>query len=326
MVFGTDKILPLLTIAIPTWNRSRSLNIALEHLLPQVANYSKQIEIIISDNGSDDDTGTVVTKFIHSYPQLNIISNKNAENLGFYGNLRKCRKLSSGKYFWVLSDDDYVCEDIISAILQQIQGSNDFAVIYLKNNTHQSQLRNYNSNRDQLLIQESYNIGLISSVIFLNKKEFDESIYLKYNNSAFLGFLLLLNSFNFNTQVIVIEGNCLKPANDSSKGINFFDIFINHMEHVIDYMHFLKLPGKIINKFRCAYLVNFIRRYYILFRAEKALKIGTFEISPIKEIEQWIHKSYSNLKCYWLHFYLLTLLPSYLFTIALKTRRMLKKN
>jgi hypothetical protein len=93
---------------------------------------------------------------------------------------------------------------------------------------------------------------------------------------------------------------------------------------VVDYMHFIKLPVKIINNFRCSYLLNFIRTYYIIFKAEKALKFGTFESSSIKEIEYWINRSYSNLKCYWLHFYLLTFIPSWFFKIALKMRRSLK--
>lgn len=329
MVSGTDNETVALSIAMPTWNRSNNLYEALTCLLPQIYNYSKQIEIIISDNASSDDTQDIITKFKDLYPSLNIITNRNNNNLGFYGNLRKCRELSSGKYLWILSDDDYVCPDLISVILNKIIEANEFAVIYLKNARLQSSFHSYNLDRDQLLIQEGAKIGLISSVLFLNKKEFDKVLYQQYSNSAFLGFIFLLNSFNFCKNVIVIEGNCLMAANAKVKGYNFFDIFINHMEHVVEYMHSINLPSKIINRFRCSYLINSIRLYYIIFKGEKGLKFGNFEtseISSIKEIEFWIYKSYSDLKCYWLYFHILIYIPSNFFTSALKIRRkMLKK-
>ncbi|MDQ6890590.1 MAG: glycosyltransferase [Bacteroidota bacterium] len=317
-----------MSIAIPTWNRSQNLQEALTYLLPQINCCKGQIEIIISDNGSTDNTQSIVTKFIGLYPDLNIISNKNKENLGFYGNFRKCREIASGKYFWVLSDDDYVGPGLIHVILKKISESNDLAVIYLKLDKLQQSFHIYNLERDSLLIQEGYTIGLISSVIFLNSKEFDEAIYQKYTNSAFIAFIFLLNAFNYYKNVLVIKGHCLMAANAKPKGYNFFDIFINHMEHVIEYMHFIKLPGKIIIKFRCAYLINFIRQYYIIYKGEKILKFGKFEpseISSIKEIEFWIHRSYSDLKCYWLQFYLLTLVPAYFFTLGLKIRRLILK-
>jgi abequosyltransferase len=328
MEFGTGNEPPILSIAIPTWNRCKSLNSALNYLLMQINNFSKEIEIIISDNGSDDDTAKVVAMYIKQYPQLKIIGNRNATNLGFYGNLMKCRELSSGKFFWVLSDDDYVVEGLITEIIRNISLAKEVAVVYLKNNLLQKDLKSYKLNRDQLLIQEGFKIGLISSVLFLNNKEHDEFIYQGYPNNAFLGFIFLLNAFNFSDEVIVIEGNCLKAANAKPKGYNFFDIFINHMQQVIEYMHFIRFPKKIIDKYRCTYLKNFIGPYYLLYKGEKALKFGDFknsEIASIHDVEMWTHKAYADLNCYWLYFYPLRLTPSFLFASALKIRSKLLK-
>ncbi len=329
MEFGTGNDQPKLSIAIPTWNRYQSLTSALNYLLPQLNNFSKEIEIIISDNGSDDDTAKVVAMFINQYPELKIIANKNSTNLGFYGNLMKCRELSSGKYLWVLSDDDYVVEGLIAEVVKNISSAKELAVIYLKNNLLRKDLRSYNLNRDQLLIQEGFKIGLISSVLFLNSKEHDEYIYQQYLNNAFLGFIFLLNAFNFSNEVIVIEGNCLKAANARPKGYNFFDIFINHMQQVIEYMHFINFPKKIIDKYRCNYLKNFISPYYLLYKGEKVLKFGDFkksEISPVKDVERWTRTTYADLKCYWLYFYPLQLTPSFVFASAIKIRRKFIKN
>ena len=46
---------PLLTIAIPTYNRSEDLAGLLEVLEPQLAEFP-QVEVLVSDNASTDDT------------------------------------------------------------------------------------------------------------------------------------------------------------------------------------------------------------------------------------------------------------------------------
>ncbi|MDO9375581.1 MAG: glycosyltransferase family 2 protein [Ferruginibacter sp.] len=326
MVSGTGDERPILTIAIPTWNRAGTLTNALKHLLPQVSYFRAKIEIVISDNGSTDNTWEVITEAIAQHQSVKIIANRQAQNTGFFENLKKCRELGSGRYLWVLSDDDFVTDGLLNVIMENLGSNNLIATLFLKNAAKKIGFNVYRSNRDRLLIEENYHIGLISSVIFLNEKQNDHEIYSRYHGNAFLGFLLLLSAFTNNHEVVIVEGNCLTAANASSKGINFFDIFINHMEGVIDFMRHLTVPESIITKFRCSYLVYFIRRYYILFKAEKSLKVGNFEHSPLKDIEDWVHKSYSHLKCYWVHFYVVTFVPGYVLNIALKTRRLLKNS
>ena len=52
----------LLTIAIPTYNRSRYLARLLESLLPQLKGESR-VELIISDNASPDETQATVEEY-----------------------------------------------------------------------------------------------------------------------------------------------------------------------------------------------------------------------------------------------------------------------
>ncbi len=53
---------PLLTIAIPTYNRSGCLAELLAMLAPQLAGETR-VELVISDNASFDDTPTVIKSF-----------------------------------------------------------------------------------------------------------------------------------------------------------------------------------------------------------------------------------------------------------------------
>ncbi len=54
---------PLLTIAIPTYNRSRYLREFLEALLPQIES-AGDVELLISDNASPDDTAQMLAEVL----------------------------------------------------------------------------------------------------------------------------------------------------------------------------------------------------------------------------------------------------------------------
>ncbi|MEM9680491.1 MAG: glycosyltransferase family 2 protein, partial [Bacteroidota bacterium] len=109
---------PLLTIAVPTWNRADILDDALSQLLPQIKHHSDRVEIIISDNASDDHTDQIIKKHCSLNSHLNIIHFTQNENTGYFGNFHKCRTLSSGEYFWLLSDNDFIANGLVDYVLE----------------------------------------------------------------------------------------------------------------------------------------------------------------------------------------------------------------
>ena len=92
---------PKVTIAIPTYNRAVFLTEALDSALAQTY---KNIEVIVSDNTSTDDTLQLLGKYDDD--RLTIIQQKT--NLGMVGNWNACVEKSSGKLFLLLSDDDFL--------------------------------------------------------------------------------------------------------------------------------------------------------------------------------------------------------------------------
>ena len=58
----------LLSICIPTYNRAEYLKKTLESIVWQRDFLSKDVEVVISDNCSTDDTASVVAKFVEKYP------------------------------------------------------------------------------------------------------------------------------------------------------------------------------------------------------------------------------------------------------------------
>ena len=82
----TDSIIsPLLTIAIPTWNRASFLALNLERLSQEGLNTWDLVEVLISDNASTDGTQRVVSEAVAVGMPVRYI--RNAENIGSDANI-----------------------------------------------------------------------------------------------------------------------------------------------------------------------------------------------------------------------------------------------
>lgn len=89
-----------ITVAIPTYNRKKYLHECLESLTSQTL---KNFKVIIFDNGSDYD----VSEFIISFPELEIVAEKNEENLGVAANFKKIIDYTfESPYVIIFHDDD----------------------------------------------------------------------------------------------------------------------------------------------------------------------------------------------------------------------------
>jgi glycosyltransferase involved in cell wall biosynthesis len=105
---------PLITIGIPTHNRADSfLNEALGSAIAQ--NY-ENIEIIVSDNFSTDNTEAIVKK----YSDPRIIYIRHDKNIGAINNFNYCVNMAKGSYLLLLHDDDKIDEDFISVCIEAI--------------------------------------------------------------------------------------------------------------------------------------------------------------------------------------------------------------
>lgn len=106
----------LLTIAIPTFNRMIFLKRALDSILKQ---YDERVEILVSDNCSEDNTFNLMEEYKREYLFIRYI--RNNTNIGPDGNFLQCLQNARGKYIWLLGSDDVVTEDSISSILSYIE-------------------------------------------------------------------------------------------------------------------------------------------------------------------------------------------------------------
>jgi len=113
---------PLVTIGIPTYNRA---DVFLKESLESVLNQTYQnIEIIVSDNNSSDNTEEVV----NSYGDKRIKYFKQKENLGPFKNMNYCLDKANGVYFQMLHDDDKIDPEFIEKCMKAADYKTDKAI------------------------------------------------------------------------------------------------------------------------------------------------------------------------------------------------------
>ncbi|MFZ0394976.1 MAG: glycosyltransferase family 2 protein [Terracidiphilus sp.] len=108
---------PLLTIAIPTYNRQRMLEQLLADLIDQIGPDTR-VELLVSDNASPDGTPGVVRHLLDQGVAIRSI--RNETNLGPDRNILQCFLEATGNYVWVFSDDDLLQPGTVQRILAVI--------------------------------------------------------------------------------------------------------------------------------------------------------------------------------------------------------------
>jgi abequosyltransferase len=118
---------PLLTIAVPTFNRESCLRELLGILFDQLVS-EPRVELIVSDNASPDETPLVIQEFQQRGLRIRYI--RNETNIGADRNLLQCYELAQGKYVWVFGDDDVILPGGVAVVLSYVE-SKDYEIVYL---------------------------------------------------------------------------------------------------------------------------------------------------------------------------------------------------
>lgn len=155
----------LVTIGIPTYNRAGGyLRNVIERSLGQTY---QNLEIIVSDNCSSDETPEVVKSFDDS--RLNYY--RHEKNIGAINNFNFCLNQAGGEYFLLFHDDDQIDWDFIEVCMSSLkEGQTAGAII--------TGVRTIDEH-DNVLSEISNNAGSLSPVEFIQSWFKDEvALYL----------------------------------------------------------------------------------------------------------------------------------------------------
>lgn len=112
---GMEEKMKLMTVVIPCYNSAAYMSHAVETLLTG----GEDIEILIVNDGSSDETGQIADDYEQRYPS--IIHAVHQENCGHGGAVNTGLKHASGIYFKVVDSDDWVSEKALLQVLERLR-------------------------------------------------------------------------------------------------------------------------------------------------------------------------------------------------------------
>lgn len=104
---------PRLSVCIATLNRGAFIGATLDSILSQATD---EVEVVIVDGASTDNTEEVVREYQQSFPGLRY--HRLEKNGGVDQDYSKAVELASGEYCWLMTDDDLLKPGAIAAVLE----------------------------------------------------------------------------------------------------------------------------------------------------------------------------------------------------------------
>ena len=188
---------PLLSIAIPAYDRPAALIYSLERLLPQISGkYEGDIEIIVTDDCSPNDSLRQIRELAAKYPFLHY--RRHEKNIGLEKNLLACAETCTGEFLWLFGDDDFLEKDdaldriiselrespIDALVLNRTRRSTDLATLISPNwmNLDPNLRKRYAGLRDFC-----FDFGLISVLGFISTNIFRRRLFQRIDAKRYLG-------------------------------------------------------------------------------------------------------------------------------------------
>ena len=174
---------PLVSVLIGSFNRQKLIRRCLDSILNQTY---ENIEIIVVDDASSDNTTSVLEKYVNDYPnQIQFIRNETNKGIAYNSNL--AYSLAKGDYLALIGDDDeWHDQEKIAKQINAFRKNNKLGIV----STYWNDVKNGQIvKKHEPLIDEDYlgqilrgngvycgSTVLVSKIAWESVKGFDESI------------------------------------------------------------------------------------------------------------------------------------------------------
>jgi GalNAc5-diNAcBac-PP-undecaprenol beta-1,3-glucosyltransferase len=243
---------PKLSIVIPTYNRSSYLKECLDSIINQ--NYPN-LEIIITDDNSIDDTREVSKKYIKKYPFIKYVKNKKYLQ-GPNGNKNNGLDYCTGELIAIFDDDDTMVENSLKMMVDKLLEGYDIVIANCKivsNKYDNGDFSGKGLNESKEIDWRDFFCGKISGEYFsifkkgiLGNKRFDTDLY-GGEGTLWRGMLKNRKIYYIHKAV---RNYRINNTSVSHKSIEKADIVIKNYERDIEYY------GKEMKKYCPCYLAT----------------------------------------------------------------------
>lgn len=281
---------PILTIAIPTFNRASSLEILLKQLEKEL---NDDVEVLVSDNNSQDDTERLMKSYIKKNPK--ILYNRNKANLEFNGNIRVLYEKSRTQYIWFICDDDTITPGAIKIIVKELQKYEPTVAIFSNNwinpfgekkisTIHKTTMHDSLATFDDY--QPLMRATFLSVVVLERRKNIKELVKTNYNDNIFFQLSLVVYLLSDSFKLLEVAS---KPIIERNVGYKYGEFFkFNAIDH-------LKAVFIIPHTFDNRKFIDWsMKKIPYMFELYISRKLGLFLYSgnPTQETIRLLHKYY----------------------------------
>lgn len=116
---------PTVSIGLPVYNGEQFIGRAIESVLSQTF---EDWELLISDNGSEDSTAEIASRYAEKDPRIRF--RRNEVNEGAVANFEVVFRETSGPFFMWIAYDDWIHETYVERLLKQMQDNRDLVLAF----------------------------------------------------------------------------------------------------------------------------------------------------------------------------------------------------
>ena len=259
---------PLLTIAIPTWNRAAFLAPCLERLLEEGQNFGGMVEVLVSDNASTDGTQQAVVDAIAAGLAIRYI--RNAENIGSDANIAQCFNLAQGKYVLILGDDDLLVDGALPYLLERL--SCVYGVVCLRPYGFESDFRKEHpgfGGRERSFLDAGAFLAVIGplmtliSACVINKSLLSTVDARQFCGDNLVQVHLVLRAALAAKENLFVERYQIACKRNNSGGYDFSQVFVSNLGAVLDSCKSLGLTGDAILAIESRFMLSYYPFYLL---------------------------------------------------------------
>lgn len=253
---------PLLTIAIPTFNRVDCLRLLIESVMKQVQDQDIlgiRLEVLVCNNASTDGTKA----YLLGLAELpGIAVHHHDVNCGADSNIVSCCELAQGKYVWIMGDDDFPMTGTLVPLLNFLATQSP-DLVYLPARWEKGDLTSFldtkalsteivQVNNMGMAIHSNIYVTFISSWIMNMDKyrKLADHDYGRFIGTSLAQLEWIFSLFSHGERFFLAQQNMIFARAGNSGGYTVFDVFSKNFNCIVEHV-FVSNP--VLRKFfrRC---------------------------------------------------------------------------
>jgi acetyltransferase-like isoleucine patch superfamily enzyme/glycosyltransferase involved in cell wall biosynthesis len=274
---------PILSILIPTFNRSQYLRKLLFQLSRETKGLEAWVRIIISDNCSSDETPTTVLEFLAGNPHF--ASVRQDSNIGPDRNFLAVMENCNTAYFWMIGDDDLPRSGVIRLLIDYLNREKP-TLVYLpslwRSIINASDLPEIESISPKVLgpidyastihVYTTYISAWIVNMDALRDQGVDSKRLAKGIGTSFVQLGWILPLLRMSSKLTLIDETCVLATGGNTGGYRILTTFC------VNYPDFVRRTFPFEDRMRSALLAPFAKSY--LPSLIDSVKAGDFIQTP----------------------------------------------